>query len=383
MNYHLLLFKEKSIKIACLFTIIIILVAGLWPFNFWPQNEVSWLKDSVGVHFYGRGIIFSPPPANSSSPSLFSGGPLTIGLWLQPDTEPGSSLPRILSIYYVNDGEDFFIGQWKSELILRKRILNAQGKASYREVGVENALPQGQKRFIAITSDRQNTSVYVDGRLEKTLLNFTLTPKAGKKANRIILGNSPTGKEYWMGMLFGLAIYNDLLSPDMINQDFQNWISDKSPAISKSENPPIIFSFVESPGMIIKDHLKRHTLLMPNRFQIIQKVILEPLWKDFRWKFYYFEDIFLNIFGFIPFGFFTFARLRNKFKSNLGSSLLVVVLGVFFSLLIELIQVYLPSRDSQTMDVLTNTLGTYLGIILFRFKPILNPIQPFFKSSFL
>jgi glycopeptide antibiotics resistance protein len=136
----------------------------------------------------------------------------------------------------------------------------------------------------------------------------------------------------------------------------------------------------EASGSEIKDQLNRHTLSMPNRFQMIQKVILEPPWKDFRWKFYYFEDIFMNLIGFIPFGFLTFTLLKSKPKSQRGASIFVIVLGFLISILIETIQVYLPSRDSQAMDVLANTFGTYLGIILFRFKPF---FQTLFKALFL
>ena len=306
-----------------------------------------------------RPIILRPP--------LFPGGRVTIELWVQPDTEPDSSLPRILSIHDARDGEDFFIGQWKSGLILRKRTLNAEGKVSYREVGVANALPLGQKRFIAITFDRLKTSIYIDGRLEKHFPNFTLFPIGRKNGNQIILGNSPTGKENWKGILFGLAIYHDSLSSDIITQNYQNWISGKPLSLLKTANQPIIFSFAESPETIIKDQLKRHTLLMPNRFQIIQKVILEPPWKDFHWKLYYFEDTFINIIGFIPFGFFIFAWARNKFKSNRNSFLLVITLGFLLSFLIEITQTYLLSRNSQLMDILTNVLGTFLGTIIFRF----------------
>ena len=365
MNDRPFLYTEKFIKTACLFTIIIILVAGLWPLNFCPKNEVQWLKERNGVHFYGRGIIFSPALANNPSSPLLPGGPVTIELWLQPDTEPGSSLPRILSIYDARNGEDFFIGQWKSGLIMRKRILNAEGKVSYRDVGVAKALPPGQRRFISITSDRLKTSVYIDGRLEKHFPNFTFLPIDEKNANQIILGNSPTGKEYWQGILFGLAIYHDLLSPDIITKNYQNWISGKPLSIMKSANEPIICSFAESSETIIKDQLNRHTLLMPNRFQIIHKVILEPPWKDFRWKLNYFEDIFINIIGFIPFGFFVFAWARNKFKFTRNSFLLVITLGFLLSFLIEITQSYLLSRNSQIMDILTNVLGTFLGMIIF------------------
>jgi VanZ family protein len=42
-----------------------------------------------------------------------------------------------------------------------------------------------------------------------------------------------------------------------------------------------------------------------------------------------------------------------------------ILVGFGFSLVIELIQVYLPSRDSSLTDVICNTIGTIAGLILF------------------
>ncbi len=46
--------------------------------------------------------------------------------------------------------------------------------------------------------------------------------------------------------------------------------------------------------------------------------------------------------------------------------LVVVVVGSGSSLLVEILQVYLPTRDSSLVDVISNTTGTALGVLLFR-----------------
>jgi VanZ family protein len=75
----------------------------------------------------------------------------------------------------------------------------------------------------------------------------------------------------------------------------------------------------------------------------------------------------VNIFGFLPFGFAVYGWTRKygdwKDMMAMGAALL---LGAGISLFIELLQVYLPTRDSSLTDVITNVLGTYIGARLFQ-----------------
>lgn len=372
MNIRIPNLSPKALGSLCLAAIIGILLAGLWPFNFWPANEVSWLKDRNGVHFYGRGIIFSPEPTSKISPPIFRGGPVTIELWLRSDIEPDSYVPRILSFYDGRETEGLLIGQWKSSLILRVKE-NRRGKRPYREISVENTLPKGQSRFVTVASDEKGTRIYVDGRVKKKFSHFSFMIEGSTDSPRLILGNSPLGGDSWEGYFYGLAIYPRSLTGEEIFQNYQDWTDGKAPFTLKSPAQPMhtsstsyYFPFHERTGNQIHDQNNRHALLMPSRFIPPQKDFLIPPWKDFSFSFSYLSDVIVNILGFIPLGFLIFGYLCARGDTALGRSMILVIfLGSFLSLAIEIIQVYLPGRSSQLMDLLTNILGTTLGAIGF------------------
>ena len=81
------------------------------------------------------------------------------------------------------------------------------------------------------------------------------------------------------------------------------------------------------------------------------------------------RDLSTNIFGFVPFGFVFVAYLT--WNRNVRHATIVTILcGAAISLTIEILQEYIPGRDSGLLDVLTNTSGTFLGALLFEWAPI-------------
>ncbi len=379
----LLNFRKNLLGLICLVITAMIFLAGLWPFNFWPENKVRWLKDQNGVEFYGQGIVFSALPSvfavltrdsqlatrnklltNAIPPFQHSNIPvnsISIELCLQSTTEETPHLGHIFSFLDEQGSETFFVGQWRSHLLLGKGV---HGKKNYRELGIRDVLKKGDKRFVTITSGVDGTSIYVDGNLLKTNPRFRLFSMNEKPSGRIVLGNSPKGSEYWTGNLLSLAIYDSTLTGEEVSRHSPQQFHDSKK--SGEEGPISLYLFDEHSGTLAHDSVGGRHLVIPPRFQVLKKTILVPPWEDFRFTRSYLMDILTNILGFIPFGFFfSFYLWVKKLQSNVRIFLLSIIVAGFISLLIELIQAYLPTRSSQLTDVMTNMLGAAIGSLLF------------------
>jgi VanZ family protein len=68
----------------------------------------------------------------------------------------------------------------------------------------------------------------------------------------------------------------------------------------------------------------------------------------------------------MPFGFFCAGLLIRTRRFRMSAIYMITVLfGIVFSLAIELLQVYLPTRDSSLLDLICNAAGALLGVIIF------------------
>jgi glycopeptide antibiotics resistance protein len=76
-------------------------------------------------------------------------------------------------------------------------------------------------------------------------------------------------------------------------------------------------------------------------------------------------DIFLNILLFVPFGFGLAEKLRERGRSKVAAFVIVYAAGALLSYAVELMQMYVPMRDSGWGDVITNSSGAAIGALMF------------------
>jgi len=74
-------------------------------------------------------------------------------------------------------------------------------------------------------------------------------------------------------------------------------------------------------------------------------------------------DAVLNLLSYLPFGLLVCLTLRSSF-SALTSIILSLCMGIALSASMEYLQMFLPSRNSSNMDLITNSVGTLLGALM-------------------
>jgi hypothetical protein len=362
-------FRFEGLRIAvgaiCVCILIVILFAGLWPF--YPRrNDVGWLQGQNGIRFAHRGIVVS----TRAYPAGASSGPCSIEIYLRPGRVSGSG-----TILALDDNPDpkyvFALRQFDEGLALQRPAFDAQGNLVRQWWRTNRVFEKGTGVVLTIIGIRGKATLYVDGTAANASPEFGLTSE--DLQGRLVLGSSAI-QDTWHGDIMGLAIYSVALTPTEIEEHAQSWLRGQTP--NGNEPPLALYPFDEGSGRIIHDwSAAGNSLLIRPRYFVLHPAFLEPVWKPFRsrWDGWmtrgYWSDVVVNVAGFIPFGFF-FALWFSLAPGVARPRLMALLLGFTISLAIETLQYFLPTRDSSMTDLLTNTMGTAIGVALYRPIPM-------------
>ncbi len=356
--------QTKLLLAICACVLLGILVAGLWPFHT-PRNAVTWLGQGNGLLFGKHGSIVSASPFNARAAQ--GDNSFSLLIWLKPSRTDSGAGGMIVAFYSPErQVTPFALRQWRRGLVLVHEGQGISGKRT--EIYLGDVLSGQKPVLVTITSGEAGTASYTDGRLVKRIANFAISNQ--DLTGQFVIGNSPTTAYSWSGQLKGLAIYNRELSAAEVSQGSADWTKESDLDSVKVAGATARYLFDEGHGNVVRNQVDSSTnLLIPERFFVLHPEFLERPWDEYRPGWRYWKNIAINVVGFIPLGFFFYAYL-SQVRTRKHPVALTIALGFAVSLTIEVLQAFLPTRDSGMTDLMTNTFGTAVGVMAFRHRAV-------------
>jgi VanZ family protein len=283
----------------------------------------------------------------------------SLEIWLEPKRVHASG--TILAFYQPERRvAPFALRQSLGDLEMLRAGQKKSGQSG--KIYVDDIFSRQKPVLVAITSGPSGTMVFADGEPVRKFENLKLPSQ--DLTGRLIIGNSPVTTDEWSGQLKGLAIYNRELTAVEVSQHLASSTNSVEPGVAKSESAVARYFFNEGAGRIVHNQVDSETdLLIPERFFLLHAQFLERPWDEYRPDWNYWKDVGINIAGFLPLGFFFCAYFSQLPKVHHPAAV-TITLGFAVSLTIEVLQAFLPTRDSGMTDLITNTLGTALGAMV-------------------
>ena len=346
---------NRILIISCAAIVCIIIVAGFSPFTSHPPNQVHWNKSAKGLYFGEYASIISDKPLSFSE-----NGSCSVELWMQPRDISDSN--TMLAFYVPGRDLQFSIDQLGNGVLVERRPARSTTPTKRQEIYLHNVLEQDLPVLITVTADARGTAVYVNGLPVAVSSQFDLT--RSDLSGRIVVGNSPFSNYSWSGVLYGIAVYDHQLTADEARENYTQWTQFGLPGDPGKEGAVALFKFDAGQGNVIQNEVAPQPVLnIPNSYFVLDPPFLEPFWRPGSswgdWK-----DGLINFFGFVPLGLFL-CPLCGRYMRPRAAILLTITFGFLLSFSIEATQYYLPTRDSDSRDLLTNSFGTALGALVY------------------
>ena len=356
----------KFLTIVCFVVLATILSLGLWPFHA-PANEVGWIGTGPGLAFGKFSTAIAAASLKATAVARESGASAEI--WMMPER----IWDRSTFLAFSGFGDPYKLSLRQNQMDLEIRT-SRDRRAGTARFFVKRVFRKATPLFVTLTSGAHGTTVYTGGRPAGAIPELQLS--AEDFTGRLVAGDSPGQTDSWRGQMLGLAIYHRELAPVEVERHYLEWTQQGRPETGPDEGVAALYRFSERSGRVAHSSAgSGPDLLIPKRYTVVDQIFLEPFWREFSWSGSYWSAAETNIIGFIPVGFSFYALFTALRIKRAG--LATVVLGTAVSATIELLQFFLPTRDSGTTDLFTNTLGTWIGVVGYRIAwPLLAGALP-------
>ncbi len=340
---------------------LIILFFGLRPKDFNRFNRIEWLIDRAGIQIGKYAIAYATVSGTSIREPNEDSPVFSIEMAFKPKSFQDKGFNLVFSLHDGKESDQLIVGQWQSSIIIMNGDDYDHKQRTPRAV-IRSISPDPEEIFLTIIAGKDDTAVYANGMRVKTRNGFTLKYPEREKI-WLTLGNSIYGRHPWNGEIYGFALYRSDLTEQQIKQHLTSWYETKDFSFAKNESPSMLYLFNEKDGTKVIDYGKqKHDLNIPNHMKALKRQMLSLPWKDFKMNGGFISDSAINLVGFIPLGFVLCALMTTHGSVTDRQSIIVTVVACFIlSLMIEIVQSWIPSRSSSMLDLMLNSGGGFLG----------------------
>jgi hypothetical protein len=355
--------RLRTLLVAFFLLLAVMLFAALYPFDFFPLNGVQWLSNEPGLYFNGHGIAYT-----DDAKTVCETKTVSVELFLKERFGSKNWGPReIFSLYDGFASPPLIIGQWGGRIFLYSRFEENEGDKWYRLFRTKYRFPRGNPHLVTVTFGDGSKAVYIDGKLSSKRKIGVRDAAITKFCGRLMLGNSPMGRNGWWGEVKGLAIYNRVLLPEEIKEHSSEVFQGGIRRLAETPGCLALYPFDEGEGITAKNIVgKPHSFSIPtSRTPLIRATLFSLPHKDMRTESLFVADFLRNILFFVPYGIlFSTIILRKWTIGYFPTFVLVILAGSLFSLTIEFLQLFHSTRSSVITDIFGNTLGSGLGVLI-------------------
>ena len=343
--------------ITCVIVASITLSLGLWPFHA-PRNDVTWPMGEHGLRFGPYGTVMSSGKFETDVPKAAAS--CSVETWARAAHRSDSG--TILSFYEGQKRLGMPLHQSGADVRLDPGQTGDLAIKVPASLYASEVFERQQPVFITATQGNVRMSLYVNGTLSGSVP--LVRPAGTACTGRLVLGDGALQQDTWSGDIMGLAVYESELSPERVQTHYLGWIKNHEPDVQPGDRNVAIYRFREGSGNEVHNELAGgFSLRIPEYYTVEDQLLFEPIWQEFDSSWGFWRNCLKNVIGFVPLGFCFYAYVGGVLRAR-SAGLITVLSGAAVSVTIEAVQAFLPTRQSGTTDIITNTLGTYTGVLL-------------------
>jgi VanZ family protein len=346
----------------CIFVLVITLFFGLQPKGYRFVNQVHLLRHGNGIAFTNIGMMYSEKMLGAIG--------ITDSMIITAEVKPYSKkwFGRFFTIINEHGDEILYVNQWWNSIIV---LLQGQKDNQPVVLFLRNALSANAIRKVTIGIGSESVWIESDN-AKKVAKKLPSGLQSGFLENSsLLIGYEASGKNPWNGELYRLSLSNGCFRHTDDNGSAATLGTPESLNHVRTD-PRAEFLFTKSSERRIKNNrCDSWDLIMPlfpkmfkhDWFQPLPKIT--PLSKHLNR--HTLIDPIVNLFGFMPLGA-VFLLLFSLFPQTRSKALIITFLiALSTSTCIEFLQVFIPTRVSQMIDILLNVTGACIGALSVRF----------------